>query len=121
MFFLHTARLDRRLTDREREERKRFELCKYVIHYADGQMAELPVICEVDVDHFAQREPKALPGAQIAWAAKFDGTDESAVVYAQQWNNPRPAVEIKSVDLVYGQDQDRGVPALLAITAATVR
>ncbi len=121
LFFLHTARLDRRLTDREREERKRFELCKYVIHYADGQMAELPVICEVDVDHFAQREPKALPGAQIAWAAKFDGTDESAVVYAQQWNNPRPAVEIKSVDLVYGQDQDRGVPALLAITAATVR
>jgi hypothetical protein len=27
-------------------------------------------------------------------------------------------VEIKSVDLVYGKDKDRGVPALLAVTAA---
>jgi hypothetical protein len=121
LFFLHTARLDRRLNDREREEKKRFELCRYVVHYADGQTAQVPVFAEVDIDHFQQRDPKPIPGAQIAWTAKFDNADESAVVYAQQWNNPRPAVEIKSVDLLYGKDKDRGVPALIAITAATAK
>jgi beta-galactosidase len=118
LFFLHTARLDRRLSDRDREQKKRFELCKYMIRYADAQVVEVPVFAEVDIDHFAQREPKAIPGAQIAWTAKFDGSEESAVVYAKQWDNPRPEAEIKSVDLVYGKDKDRGVPALLALTAA---
>ncbi len=79
------------------------------------------MLAEVDVDHFAQREPKAIPGAQIAWTAKFDNSDESAVVYAKQWNNPRPGVEIQSVDLVYGKDKDRGVPALIAVTAASAQ
>ncbi|MGA2656100.1 MAG: hypothetical protein ABSH34_01145, partial [Verrucomicrobiota bacterium] len=121
LFFLHTARLDRPMDDREREEKKRFELCQYVIHYADGQTTQVPVLCEIDIDHFQQREPKAIAGAQIAWSARFDDSDESAVVYAKQWNNPRPAVEIKSVDLVPGRDKDRGVPALLAVTAATAQ
>lgn len=119
LFFLHTARLDQRLNDREREEKKRFELCKYIVRYTDGQTAEVPVVAEVDIDHFVQREPKALPGAQLAWTAKFDDADESAVAYSKQWNNPRPGVEIQSVDLVYGKDKDRGVPALIAVTAAS--
>ena len=121
LFFLHTARLDSPLNDREREEKKQVELCQYVVHYADSQTAEVPVLAEVDIDHFAQREPKAIPGAQIAWTAKFEGSEESAVVYAQQWNNPRPGVEIKSVDLVYGKDKDRGVPVLIAVTAASAQ
>ena len=121
LFFLHTARLDRRMDDRERDEKKQFELCQYVVHYADGQSVVLPIIAEVDVDHFAQHEPKAIPGAQIAWAAKFEGADESAVVYAKQWNNPRPGVEITSVDLLYAKDKDRGVPALVAVTAVNAQ
>lgn len=119
LFFLHTARLDRRRSDREREANQRVELCRYVIHYADGQTAEVPILAEVDIDHFVQREPAALPGAALAWSAKFDDADESAVAYAKQWNNPRPTVAIQSVDLVYGPDKDRGVPALLALTAVT--
>jgi beta-galactosidase len=119
LFFLQTARLDRPLDNREREERKQIELCKYVIHFADGQTLEVPVLGGVDIENFEQREPKAIPGAQIAWTGKFDDGDESAVVYAQQWNNPRPGVEVSSVDLVYGRDRDRGVPALLAVTAVT--
>ena len=53
--------------------------------------------------------------------SKFDDSDESAVVYAKQWNNPRSSVEIKSLDLVYGKDKDRGVPVLIAVTAATAQ
>jgi hypothetical protein len=63
---LHTARLDRPLNNQEREEKKQIELCKYVIHYADGQTTELPVLGEIDIDHFQQREPKAIPGSRSA-------------------------------------------------------
>jgi beta-galactosidase len=107
------------MDDREREEKRHFELCKYVIHYADGQTVEVPVFAEVDIDHFQQKEPKSIPGAQLAWTGRFEGSDESAVLYAKQWNNPRPGVELRSVDMLYGKDKDRGVPALIAITAAS--
>ena len=35
--------------------------------------------------------------------------------------NPRPGVEIQSLDLVYDKDKDCGMPALLAVTAATAQ
>jgi aryl-alcohol dehydrogenase-like predicted oxidoreductase len=35
-----------------------------------------------------------------------------------QRGNPRPGVEIQSVDLLCGKDRNRGVPMLLAVTAA---
>ena len=39
----------------------------------------------------------------------------SAAVYSKQWTNPRPDVEIQSIDMLYGPDK-RGVPALLGIS-----
>ena len=120
LFFLHTARINRRRNTRERDEKRQFELCRYVIHYGDGVTSEVPVYSEIDIDHYRQRDPQSIPGAQIAWTSKFDNSDENAVLYAKQWNNPRPETAIKSVDLVYGKDKDFGVPALIAITAATV-
>ncbi len=120
LFFLHTARLDRRADERERQEQKRIELARYVVHYVDGRTAEVPVYAEINIDHFVQKDPKSLPGAQLAWSAAYPNSDESAAVYAQQWNNPRSGVRIATVDLVYGKDKERGVPVLIAITAATV-
>jgi hypothetical protein len=49
---------------------------------------------------------------------KCIGSAESALAYSEQWNNPRPDVTIKSIDVTYGADK-RGIPVLLAITAAT--
>ena len=102
LFFLHTARLDRRMDDREREEKKRFELCRYVIHYADGQTAEVPIFAEIDIDHFQQRSRRPFPARKSPGRSRL--RTESAVVYAKQWNNPRPGVEIASVDIAYVDD-----------------
>lgn len=121
LFFLHTARIDRRLNDRDRRENKRLEMFKYVIKYADGQTLEVPIYSETDIEHYRQRQPQALPGAQIAWTSAFENSEESAVAYAKQWNNPRPEVQIQAIDMVYGKDRACGVPALLAITAARAR
>jgi beta-galactosidase len=118
LFFLQAARLDQRRDQREIREKKQYEMARYVVHYADGGTAEVPLVAEVDVDDYRQKEPAALPGAQVAWTRPYAGTDLSAVAYLKQWTNPRPGVQIESVDLVYGKDR-RGVPALLALTAAS--
>lgn len=120
LFFLHAARLDKRMNDRDRREQRKYELFKYVVDYADGQKEEVPVYCEIDIDHYVQKHPAALPGAQIAWTRPYENSQDQAVAYAKQWNNPRPDVSIASVDMV-AVDASRGVPALLAITAATAR
>ncbi|MBI5723289.1 MAG: hypothetical protein HZA50_04975 [Planctomycetes bacterium] len=119
LFFLHTARIDQPLSDKERKDNVKLEIAKYVVHYADGQTAEIPLTLEADIGSFRQKAPAPLSGAQIGWTAKFEGTEDSAVAYVKQWNNPRPDAEIKSIDLVYGKDK-RAVPALIAVTAAQV-
>jgi beta-galactosidase len=121
LFFLQAARIDQPRSNQERKENKRIELAKYVIHYADGKSEEAPLCLEIDVDGYKQPGgPRPLPGAQIGWVGKYEGTEFQAVAYVKQWNNPRPEVPITAIDLVYGKDR-RGVPALLAVTAATVQ
>jgi beta-galactosidase len=120
LFFLHTARMDNRRNNDEIRDNKQFEMARYTINYANGQSVQLPIYAEIDIDSYRQEAPRALPGAQIAWTAPFANSKEVAVAYSKQWNNPRPDVAIKSIDFTYGpDDQKRGVPVLLAITAAT--
>ena len=116
LFFLHAARIDKHMSDRDWKERKTFVLFNYVVTYADGQKVEVPIRSELDVAHYIQKTPAAIPGAQIAWTRPFENSDDQAVAYAKQWNNPRPDVEIVSVDMI-PVDASRGVPVLLALTA----
>ena len=118
LFFLQTARIDRRMNNNDRKKGQKYELARYVVTYTDGQTVEIPIFSEIDIDDYKQREPKALPGAQIAWTRAWPGADQTAVAYLQQWTNSRPSVELKSLDFVSGPDH-RGVPALLALTAAS--
>ncbi len=118
LFFLHTARLDQRRNAQEIRDNKQFEMARYVVTYADGQRVTVPLYAETDLDDFRQETPRSLPGAQIGWTRKYEGTPYSAVAYVKQWNNSRPQVAIQSVDLEYGPDR-RGVPVLLALTAAS--
>ena len=64
-----------------------------------------------------------LKSAAVAWAAPFSGdsSGEQAVVYQMPWLNPRPDVEVASIDLAYDSaiGNSYGTPALLAITVAT--
>jgi beta-galactosidase len=120
LFFLHTARVDRRLNDHERRDGKQLEMFRYVVHYADGSEAVVPVISEIHIDDYRQQTPRALPGAQLGWTSSYPNSDVSAAAYAMQWNNPRPDVKITSIDMVYGT-QRCGVPCLIAVTAATAQ
>lgn len=118
LFFLQAARIDARRNDQEIREKKRYEMARYVVHYADGKTIDVPIVSEIDVDDYRQKTPAAVPGAMIGWTRAYPNSDVSAVAYVKPWPNPRPDVAIESLDLVYGKDR-RGVPALIAITAAT--
>ncbi len=117
LFFLQAARIDRPRTQQEKKAGTFGEVGRYVVHYADGQTAEVPIRAEQSVANYIQQgQPQPVPGAQVAWSAPYDD-QKIAVAYSQQWTNPRPNVAITTVDLVAGPDH-AGVPALLALTAA---
>ncbi len=118
LFFLHTARLDARMNDRDRKDKRKYEMLRYRVHYGDGQTTEIPIYSELDIHDYKQDSPAPIPGAQIAWTRPYEGTKFSAVAYSKQWNNPRPTVAIQSIDMLYGA-QKREVPVLIALTAAT--
>ena len=93
----------------------------YLVHYANGTTALAPVSWSLGVGNWFAPQPKALPGAQLAWTASIAGQkDDQAVVYAMQWDNPHPDQLIDSVDLMQDDDQ-WGCPVLLAVTSASVR
>jgi beta-galactosidase len=117
LFFLHAAKLTKRMSAQERAERKSFVLFNYVVNYVDGRKIEIPIRAELDIEHYVQHAPAAIQGAQLGWTAPYDGGREHAAAYAKQWNNPRPDVAIASVDMV-PVDPSRGAPVLLALTAA---
>ncbi|MBV9851951.1 MAG: hypothetical protein JO250_19980, partial [Armatimonadetes bacterium] len=121
LFFLQAARIDQRRSPEDIKNGRQFEIADYIVHYDDGQTAKIPIYSEINVDDYRQETPTPLPGAQIAWVKPYAGTKYSAVAYSLQWNNPRPDAPIQSIDLVSGPNRDHGVPALLALTAATAR
>jgi len=120
LFFLHTARMDARRNPNEIKKNALYEMLRYVVTYADGKTEDIPIIAEIDIDDYHPRQPHPIPGAQIAWTKPYEGTDFSAVVYSKQWNNPRPDVEIKTLDMIYGPHR-RGIPALIALTTAKAK
>jgi len=121
LFFLHTFNRTGDWRPNKPEDAPPL-LFKYVVHYADGQTADVPVLYGEGAGHWIAKEPRGLKSASVAWAAPFpnDKSEEQAVVYQFQWTNPRPNVPLRCVDMSYGpQGSQYGTPALLALTAAT--
>ena len=84
----------------------------------------MPVHYGRGVGHWVTPKPQGLPGAAVAWAAPFPSDPRrQAVVYQMQWSNPRPGEKISSIDVKYDEKVGNryGVPAVLGITAATIK
>ena len=92
---------------------------KYVLHYADGQTAQIDAVLETHVDHWLVDSPKPLEGARVGWSRPLETTGENrAAIYAMQAANPRPNVPIESIDVLRGGN--RATPAVLAITLGEI-
>jgi hypothetical protein len=94
-------------------------VARYVIHYADRQVSEVPIVYG---QHIADWwfDPKIQLGtteAKVAWT----GQNEAAKSYGQSirlfrfsWDNPLKDLEISSIDLV--SDKTDSAVFLIAVT-----
>jgi beta-galactosidase len=123
LFFLHAFKRTRDWQRPRQGDATPPVLFKYEVHYAGGTTAEVPVRYGEGAEHWIQKSPAGLSGAIVAWAAPFpdDTSGDQAVLYQLQWNNPNPSLEIQAIDLKYDPSTNGqyGIPALMAITAAT--
>jgi WD40 repeat protein/serine/threonine protein kinase len=78
---------------------------RYILHYADGQTAELPLVYGEDLRNWwtVPGEPKETPNASVAWTgntplAAADG--KTIRLWKRTYENPRPDVEITHLDFV---------------------
>lgn len=128
LFSLHAANVTEPITEQERERmvarKNPFrlpEVMHYVLHYADGQMATVPVMLEKHVDHYLQRQPAALEGAQVAWTQRVeDAAGRQLVLYSMRARNPRPQARIETVDVALPEENRRAVPTVLAFTLGDI-
>ena len=121
LLFLHTARIDRPRDPNEVRENKHIEFARYIVTYDDGQKVSIPIYLDETTGDYHPALPLAPPsGAAVAWSRPYDN-ERVAVAYSYQWNNPRPQVAIRSLDLEYGDGRGRAVPVLLAVTAVSAK
>lgn len=114
LFFLHTAQLVSR-PDRNKKEDDTF--FRYIVRYENGRTEDIPVRVGHHIDNSVQKNPVQIAGARLAWVGKYDNSDDKAVAYAMQWNNPHPDWKIVSIDIQPVKTKF-GTPVLLALTAA---
>ena len=127
LYSLHTAHVAKPIDDRERRQmldnRRPFVrpvAFKYVLHYADETTAEIPVVLEEHIDHWLREGPRPLEAAQVGWSRPVaPETRERAVLYSMQAANPRPNVEIETMDVA--RTSTRATPAIVAVTLGEIR
>jgi eukaryotic-like serine/threonine-protein kinase len=97
------------------------EVGKYVLHYADGQQRELPIIFGRDLENWwfqgAPPEMNDPDGAVTVWTGnnlKAANDGYSIGLYESTRTNPRPDVELESIDFV--SSMSPAAPFLVALT-----
>jgi hypothetical protein len=92
---------------------------RYVIHYADGQQQEVPLVYGVNVRDwwFDPKADEPTKDAVVAWtgsnpAARNRG--QALRLYKFTWQNPRPDSAIESLDFV--SENSNSSPFLIALT-----
>ena len=112
--FLHNA------TGRGVELKPGMLIGRYLIHYADGQQAEVPLVTGRTIqawwDDPANLESSA--GAEVAWVgtnARSRKSNRAIHLLNLTWTNPRPEVPIETLD--FEQTGQMADPFLVAVTA----
>ena len=97
------------------------KLGEYIIHYADGQTKNAPILYQRNtMDWWVRPEDRPPTEAEEVWrgsnpSTRRMGFETHLIKYS--WKNPLPEVEISTIDFV--SDVISAAPHLVAITVAT--
>ena len=87
----------------------------YIVHYTDGTLDDAPILYgDVTGNWWALPEDLKRPGAGVVWQGT-NAAKQPVQLFKQSWDNPRPDLEIKSLD--FESRQTRVAPFLIAVTA----
>ncbi len=90
----------------------------FVLNFADGQRAELPLLYGEDLrDWWPNGDPSLPSRARVAWTGESPSTRRNGGyyrLYLVTRSNPRPDAEIKSIDFV--SNMTKCAPFVIAIT-----
>ena len=113
--FLHT--FHEGATLKNMENPSGLGLCNYVVHYADGSEETIPVRWLENIANWQKQKLRNLPTARLAWTTPILTNDKRhTALYSFEWTNPKPDVEITTIDLVSVAPWGYGAPAVLAIS-----
>lgn len=94
-------------------------LFHFVVHYADGSTADIPVRWQQEIERWQAGDLRDLPAARLAWTIPFasrKGNRSALRLYAFEWTNPKPQLPVATVDLVADASPQHGSPAVFAIS-----
>jgi hypothetical protein len=96
---------------------------KYVVHYASGQTAEIPILYGKNVRDWWWNPKYPEPSdCVVAWTGSNGAAKEKGMslrLYKMTWMNPRPEDSIESLDFV--SSMGGSAPFLLAVTADALK
>ena len=92
----------------------------YVVHFANGQKREVPIIYGQNIRaiHVQPDESEAPPGLVEAWTggnADETSADRRIRLFKAKWKNPWPEAAVRSIE--FASDLTKCAPFLVAITA----
>ncbi|MEY4385416.1 MAG: hypothetical protein RLY20_699 [Verrucomicrobiota bacterium] len=78
------------------------EVVRYIVHYADGTTAEVPLVYGRDVGLSActNRPDVENPGARVAWSCFDARRGHTQRLFLTSWRNVKPEVAIATLDAV---------------------
>lgn len=92
------------------------QVIKYIINYTDNSSVTIPVRVKKEIGSWNEAPALNSPQYEIAWRSARRGTNFTAA-YRLRWNNPKPDVEVKSIDMV----SVTGKTAIFAITGLELK
>lgn len=104
---------------KRKDKDARIEVFHYIVQYADDTETKIPVIWDEHIGNWFGGLDN-LPEARLARATPLLGKNGEGKdfmrLYAMEWKNPKPNVEIRSLDMVSSQPFEYGAPAVFAIS-----
>jgi RNA polymerase sigma factor (sigma-70 family) len=93
------------------------EIGAYVVRYADGSQARIPIVYGVDVrDWWRDSDPAEPSRGKLAWIGRNEATGDSDEIrlFASEWTNPHPDRRVEAID--FETKDTVAAPFLVALT-----